>query len=560
MPRLLNAVFGIMLCVAPLWSQTPPTLLLKNVNLVGLAGEVDHTGRDVLITGEKITAIRATSNKPLEAGQIIDGNGKWLVPGLIDMRVHLEYAEAVGAAPQQDLSELLSYGITSVVDLSGTSGAAELPEKKFAPEVLSAAGPLRGRPVEWSTAKSVIIKNEKEARAAVQAAKQRGATMIYLDANLEAGAVKAALSEAAAHNLIAASSLLAVSFEEAARGGVNIVYGLTSLLSAFAEGGEREQFSEAWSRDETALLAPALSADFFKAWQKIEPQKNARRKLQLLANQAVFFAPSLALESTRLLEYKQTAQTVNAQKLQEKYRQLLRLAFDLQIPLLAGSGYHTNRDWRPLLHDELEAWAAAGVEPRFALEAATVNAGHALRRSNLGQIAEGMRADIILLEEHPLKNLTILRRPWAVIARGEFLSHEKLALMRDEKRIAEREIRAVLARQVQAWNDGDLERFMRGYWKNDSTVFASGGNVSKGWQEMLARYQRGYPTREKMGQLQFKIMSVELLAKDWAKVLGEWKLTVGTTTPQGLFTLILRRFDKEWRVVHDHTSSAAPSN
>lgn len=560
MPRQLKAMILVLLCAAPLLSQPKAKLLVKNVNLVGLAGEADQIGRDVLVIGEKISAVRAASNNPIEAEQIIDGAGKWLIPGLIDMQVRLEYTEATAAARQKDLSELLSYGITTVVDLSGGASAEKNPETRLAPRVFRVAPPLRGHAVEWSTVAGFVIKNEKEARTAVQSAKQSGATMIYLDANLESGAVKGALHEAATHNLITACAALASSFEEAGRGGVNVIYGMTSLLSAFAEGGERKRFAEAWSRDDAALLAPALSADFFKAWQKVEPQKGARKKLQLLANQAVFFAPSLALETKRLLEYTQSARARDAQKLQEKYQQLLRLAFDLQIPLLAGSGYNANQYWRPLLHEELEAWVAAGIDPRFALEAATINAGHALRQSNLGQIAEGMRADIILLEEHPLKNLTSLRRPWAVIANGEFLSHEQLAQLRDENRVAERDIRAVLAWQVRAWNDGDLERFMRGYWKNDSTVFASGGNVSKGWQEMLVRYQRGYPTREKMGLLQFRIFKLDLMAENWAKVLGEWKLTVGTTMPQGLFTLILRRFGKEWRVVHDHTSSAAPSN
>ena len=61
-----------------------------------------------------------------------------------------------------------------------------------------------------------------------------------------------------------------------------------------------------------------------------------------------------------------------------------------------------------------------------------------------------------------------------------------------------------------------------------------------------------------MGQLEFKIYKVEMMGDAWAKVLGQWKLVVGTTTPQGLFTLVLRRFEEGWRIVHDHTSSATP--
>ncbi len=558
MKRLLEVAALLALLASPALSQPAATLVLKNVNIVGLAGEVDQMGRDLFIQGEKILSIRATSSKPHGEAQVIDGTGKWLIPGMIDMRVQLESADSNGSVRQRDLSELLSYGVTSVLDFSGASNLAGPSKGDFAPRIFSSAAPLRSQLVSWSAAASPIVKNDKEARQAVQAAKQKGAALIYLDANLESGAVKAALQEAGAMGLLTCGAFLATSFEEAARGGVNMIYGTASLLSGFTDGGDRKNFAASWSRAEEALLAPTNATAFFKAWQKVELQKNARRKLQVLANQAVFWVPTLALETNRLTEYAQTNASTNAQALQEKYQQLLRLAFDLQIPLLAGSGYEAHRYWRPRLHEELEAWTRAGIEPRFALEAATINAGHALRQTNLGQIAEGMLADCVVLEEHPLKNIATLRGPWAVIANGKLFSQSELTRLRDANRISEREIRAVLAWQVQAWNDGDLERFMRGYWKNDSTIFASGGNFSKGWQEMLARYKRGYPTPEKMGQLEFKIYKVELMGEEWAKVLGHWKLTVGTATPQGLFTLILRRLENGWRVVHDHTSSATP--
>ena len=78
---------------------------------------------------------------------------------------------------------------------------------------------------------------------------------------------------------------------------------------------------------------------------------------------------------------------------------MLRLAFDLQVPLLAGSDYATDKNWRVTLHDELESWVRAGLGARFAIEVATINAGHDLRQSDyVGQIASGMLADIILIK------------------------------------------------------------------------------------------------------------------------------------------------------------------
>ncbi len=546
MKRLRLIVSVLLVASCPLLSYAQ-SVVLKNVNIVGLAGEADQRGRDVLLQGNKIVSLRATSVKPASEARELDCTNKWLIPGLIDMRVTLEHE----SDRQQELQEQLASGITARLDLSGFSPHPAT--TALAPRIFFSAPPFRNSALAWSS-NGVMIQNEKEARQAVLTAKPKGAALLFLDANLEAAAVKAALKEASASGALTAGAFLATSYEEASRGGVNIIFGMTSLLSGFVDGGVRKNFSTRWSRAEEALY----SAEFFKAWQKIEPQKQARKKLQTFANQAVFFVPTLALETNLLMEATATADSLQMQEVLKKYQQLLRMAFELQVPLLAGSGYHSSRYWRVTLHDELEAWIVAGIEPRFALEAATINAGHALRQTNIGQIGEGMLADLVLLDEHPLKNLTTLRRPWAVIVDGNFIAQEQLAQMRAPHRLAEREIRAVLAWQVQAWNDGDLVRFMRGYWKNDSTVFASGGNVSKGWREMLARYQRGYPTREKMGQLEFKIYKVEMMGEAWAKVLGQWKLVVGATTPQGLFTLILRRVDNEWRIVHDHTSSATP--
>lgn len=557
MKRLLGLGCVLVMFVAQALSQSQPTLVLKNVSLAGLAGEGDQSNREVWIQGNKIVALRGASNRPHGEATVVDCGGKWLIPGLIDMRVSLEYAESDTDQRERDLQELLSYGITSVLDLSGAPSSTNETQAPTRPRVFASAPPLRGQAVSWSAGVS-FIQNEKEARQAVQLAKGKNAAWLFLDANLEAGAVKGALKEASATSVLTAGAFLSTPFEEASKSGVNIIYGMTSLLSGFADGGARKKFSADWSHAEEALLSPKHAEDFFKAWQKAEPQKNARKKLQALANQAVFFSPQLALETNRLREYAQTQDSAKVRTLREKYAHLLRLAFDLQVPLLAGTGYSSAQYWRPRLHEELEAWVAAGLAPRFALEAATINAGHALRQSNLGQIGEGMLADLVLLDEHPLKNLATLRRPHAVIADGKYIAHDELKQLRDNNRIALREIRAVLAWQVHAWNDGDLVRFMRGYWNNDSTLFASGGNVARGWQAMLARYQRGYPTREKMGQLEFTIYKTEMMGEDWARVLGQWKLAVGSTNPQGLFTLILRRFEEGWRIVHDHTSSATP--
>lgn len=122
---------------------------------------------------------------------------------------------------------------------------------------------------------------------------------------------------------------------------------------------------------------------------------------------------------------------------------------------------------------------------------------------------------------------------------------------RDEK-VAEA-IRQVLDEQVAAWNKGDIEGFMQGYWNSPETTF-SGRNFKRGWQTVLANYQKSYDTREKMGVLSFGELEIKPLSKDSAFVLGTWKIEDGKTNLNGRFTLIFRKQKEGWRIIHDHTS------
>jgi beta-aspartyl-peptidase (threonine type) len=119
-------------------------------------------------------------------------------------------------------------------------------------------------------------------------------------------------------------------------------------------------------------------------------------------------------------------------------------------------------------------------------------------------------------------------------------------------------VRAVLDAQVEAWNRGDLEGFMAGYWRSPELVFCSGATVTKGWEATLERYRKRYQAEgREMGRLGFDAIEVLPLGPDAAAARGAWRLRMSDgQQPHGLFTLLLRRTDGAWRIVHDHTSSA----
>ena len=123
-----------------------------------------------------------------------------------------------------------------------------------------------------------------------------------------------------------------------------------------------------------------------------------------------------------------------------------------------------------------------------------------------------------------------------------------------DKTKIQRDIVAVMDAQTAAWNRGDIDAFMIGYWNSDDLIFASGDNVTRGWRPTLDNYKRRYDTREKMGTLTFSDLQVSVLSKDAAVVLGSWALARAKDNPKGKFTLIFRRFKDGWKIVHDHTS------
>jgi beta-aspartyl-peptidase (threonine type) len=121
---------------------------------------------------------------------------------------------------------------------------------------------------------------------------------------------------------------------------------------------------------------------------------------------------------------------------------------------------------------------------------------------------------------------------------------------------AAREIRAVLDRQVQAWNRRDLEGFMQGYWHSPDLTFYSGGTVVSGWESTLDRYRKRYQSEgNEMGKLDFSELRIELLGPSAAFVRGRFHLKMSGSEPAGIFTLTFRKFAGGWKIIHDHTST-----
>jgi ketosteroid isomerase-like protein len=115
-------------------------------------------------------------------------------------------------------------------------------------------------------------------------------------------------------------------------------------------------------------------------------------------------------------------------------------------------------------------------------------------------------------------------------------------------------IRKVLADQVAAWNKGDVVDFMKGYWHNDSLAFI-GHSITYGYDSTLAHYKTAYDSPDKMGKLFFTLLRVQRLSTDAYFVIGKWLLKRKAGDIGGMYTLLFRKIDGQWRIVVDHSSN-----
>ncbi len=116
-------------------------------------------------------------------------------------------------------------------------------------------------------------------------------------------------------------------------------------------------------------------------------------------------------------------------------------------------------------------------------------------------------------------------------------------------------IMSVLNIQILAWNEGNIDQFMVGYWQSDSLMFIGKSGMTQGYQMTLDNYKKGYPDRAAMGTLKFDILKIKPLGKKHSLVVGKWHLTrpekgdVG-----GHFSLVFEKIKGKWVIIADHSS------
>jgi uncharacterized protein (TIGR02246 family) len=140
--------------------------------------------------------------------------------------------------------------------------------------------------------------------------------------------------------------------------------------------------------------------------------------------------------------------------------------------------------------------------------------------------------------------------------KSEIQAQEFSTLNLNDSNAEKKLIAGVLTRQADAWNQGDLNQFMKTYWKSPLLTFSAGGKTTRGWDATLKRYQENYAPPKEMGKLKFGELEVTLMESKTAMVLGNWYLEMPDQKHRsGNFSLVLHKMDDQWRIIHDHSSS-----
>ncbi|MGB2171877.1 MAG: YybH family protein [Flavobacteriaceae bacterium] len=116
-------------------------------------------------------------------------------------------------------------------------------------------------------------------------------------------------------------------------------------------------------------------------------------------------------------------------------------------------------------------------------------------------------------------------------------------------------VMALMSDQERAWNQGDINAFMKGYWDNDRLVFTGANGPTYGYQNTLRNYKKRYPNQVAMGQLKFDILFTKQWDAQTIQLIGRYLLQREKDQPTGFFTLLFRKIEGHWKIVSDHSSS-----
>lgn len=448
-----RATAALVLCLLVACGREEPTgFALVGATLIDGSGGPALPDAVVVVRGDRIESVgtRAGFELPQNTSEL-DVTGRWIIPGLVDAHVHLTDGKA--GALDWSLDRYLAFGVTSVRDLHGETGAAlglrgRLNRGDRGPRVYASGGMIDGLPTTYADA--VGANRPADARKAVDRLVNAGADFIKVYTRIDPPLLAGLLDEARTFNLRVAAHLGLTDAVTAARSGVATIEHLSGI-------------PEAASRNASALYA-AHYRSFFAGWTSFERSWAGLDSAALarvageLARHQVVVVPTLVLHETfsrlddpAVLTDTMLALVPEAEQRRWNVPDLIKRAGwtasdftafrqarpkqDLFLREFAAAGGTiaagtdaANQMLVPgfALHREMELLVQAGLEPRAALKAATHNGALAIGVDSLGLLAPGKVADLLVLARDPLADIRNTRAVETVVSRGQVLAPDSL--------------------------------------------------------------------------------------------------------------------------------------
>ena len=425
-------------------------IAIVNVAVIDGTDHLPRTNATVIVQGEKIEAITTASKNPPNGAKIVDGTGRFLIPGLWNNDLH---GPAYGDAKAPLLS-LVSYGVTTVRDMGASLDdivrlrAATASGELVGPR-LFISGPLMEGPVPVKMALIFDLFNVQQAHEEVRDLKQHGVDYVEVDTTLTPELYWAIADEAKKQGLrlvghippkIGAASIVQADQKNVEHLGgryLNVLVACSSDETYFmgALGSGYDDALKAVSQGKRPSGEVQFTANFDKRLLDTFDEKKAQRLFHLYAKNGVAQTPTLSVLKTLWEMNKKTNHLTEkdmayGKKIFDKDLEIVREMKRDGVPILAGTdgSYPQGGD---ALHGELELLVQAGLTPLEALQSATRDAAQFMGVSkSVGTIERGKVADLVLLGANPLDDISNTRRIDGVFLRGQFFSKDELLAMR----------------------------------------------------------------------------------------------------------------------------------
>lgn len=452
-------VLCILLCCLGTLSSAqsaPSVLVIDDVTVIDMKGGPPQTHRTVVVHGKRILGIvgpeEREKTRRIDA-IFIDGKGKYLIPGLWDMHVHMVFGDWFPHGKEITVPLFIANGITGVRDMGGELDVLQQWRKDISagkmigPRIVMSGPMLDGPQPRFPS--SIAVKTPEDGRRAVDDLKQRGADFIKLQSLIPRDAVFAVADEAKKQGITFVGHVPdSVRASEMSNAGqksfehlIGIFEGASPLEDEFIKGGKSEsKFLSTYDPKRAAALFALLAKN--QTWQcptlVWERGGNLIDQKDFAADSRAKYVPAYWKDVTwkrftnEIMHDFNTDDLATRKRFVEKELEVVNQMHHAGVPFLAGTDTPPGVYIFPgfSLHEELRRFVAAGFTPLEALQTATINPAKFLGlEDSIGTIAPGKYADMVLLEANPLDDITNTQKIAAVIVNGRYLSRAGLDKM-----------------------------------------------------------------------------------------------------------------------------------